>query len=149
MKPALAYKTNRGGTQLGQIEARPFVWVTVEVLICMQAYGPPGSIELTLSHTLIYVLISPLCPLFLIPPPFSPPPPLFINHHISLLNTHTASINLLLMWFIFLFKSPHGFIHRFFFHHFFFLLIFNSLSSIPGSLYPHLSFFHINSQSDK
>lgn len=57
--PDLAYKTSRGGTQLGQIEARPFVWVTVTTLICMQAYRPLGSTGLTLSHTLIYVLISP------------------------------------------------------------------------------------------
>lgn len=59
VKPVLEYKTSGGGTQLGQIEARPFVWVTVKALICMQAYRPRGSIGLTLSYTLIYVLISP------------------------------------------------------------------------------------------
>lgn len=59
LRLALAYKTGGGRTQLGQIEATPFVWVTVKVLICMQAYRTPGSTGLTLSYTLIYVLISP------------------------------------------------------------------------------------------
>lgn len=79
LRPVLAYKTSGGGTQLGQIEARPFVWVTVTTLICMQAYRPLGSTGLTLSHTLIYVLISPYVL-------FSSSPPLpFLSPHFSLL----------------------------------------------------------------
>lgn len=77
LRPVLAYKTSGGGTQLGQIEARPFVWVTVTTLICMQAYRPLGSTGLTLSHTLIYVLISPYVL-------FSSSPPLpFLSPHFS------------------------------------------------------------------
>lgn len=67
-----AYKICRGGTQLGQIEARPFVWVMVKVLICMQAYRPPGSIGLTLSPCSDLCPHLPLCPLFLISPPIFP-----------------------------------------------------------------------------
>lgn len=80
LRPALTYKTSGGGTQLGQIEARPFVWVTVTTLICMQAYRPLGSTGLTLSHTLIYVLISPYV-LFssFLAPVFPPPTSFFIT----------------------------------------------------------------------
>ena len=126
LRAALAYQTDGGGAQLGQIEARPFVWVTVKTFICMQAYGPLGSTGLTLSHTLIYVLISPSVLFSSSLPRLSPSPPTtsIFYHHIPPFLSLTF--------------------------HFFFLLIFNSVSSIPQFLYPPPpSFFHINSQSAK
>lgn len=80
-------KASGGGRQLGQIEARPFVWVTVKPLICMQDYRPPGSAGPTLSHTLIYVLISPYVlslPLSLFSSLSSSPSPFFITFPFSL-----------------------------------------------------------------
>lgn len=84
LRAALAYQTGGGGAQLGQIEARPFVWVTVKTLICMQAYRPLGSTGLTLSHTLIYVLISPSV---LFSSSLSPSLPLS-SHHFHFLSPH-------------------------------------------------------------
>lgn len=84
LRAALAYQTGEGGAQLGQIEARPFVWVTVKTLICMQAYRPLGSTGLTLSHTLIYVLISPSVLFSSSLPPFLP----LSSHHFHFLSPH-------------------------------------------------------------
>lgn len=158
LRPVLAYKTSRDGTQLGQIEARPFVWVTVTTLICMQAYRSLGSTGLTLSHTLIYVLISPYV-LFssFLPLSFLPPLP-FLSPHYSLLK-HLAFLMFLFFTTLFCFtnskisfQSSTFYSYLFFLSPsflFFFLQIFNSLFSLPQSLHPPSSFFHINSQSDK
>lgn len=156
----LAYKTS-GGTQLGQIEARPFVWVTVKMLICMQVYRPHGSTGLTLSHTLIYVLTPPPPHLFPFPPPTSfffitiffssQTPCFFLLFSISFSSFSPCLVSLLLKSLPFLsctfFQCKSFF--PFFLSFLFFLLISNSLFSNPQFLYPLSSFFHINSQCDK
>ena len=129
-KPLLGYQTSGGGTQLGQIEARPFVWVTVKALICMQAYRTHGSTELT--HTLIYVLISPyvLFSSFLPQLPFlspflslSEPPPyfflsLFLPFFISFSSFSPCLVSSLLLSYPACFLFPSLFLSFTFFYSF-------------------------------
>lgn len=143
-----AYKTGRGAMQLGQIEARPFVWVTVTTLICIQVYRSLGSTGLTLSHTVIYVLISPMSS-------FSQPssPSFFTSPHLSSqrpcsLNKKNQSVfnECLFSSLILNISNPALFPHilRFFLISPFLRQIFHS-NLFPSPLF----FLYINSQRDK